>query len=292
MEVRADRNELPADPKALRRITLGELVERYLNTITPRKRDRVSEQYILTAFLAHPICAKRLISISTEDFAGYRDERLREIKPISLKRQLGPIRNLFNVARDEWALPIRENPLERLKLGATDCRRERRLTVGEEGRIMGAAGLCRNPLIKPIIRFALETAMRRGEILAVRRDHVDIAGRALLIPKSKNGAARTIPLTRGAAATLRRLKGCPDGRLFPITANAFRLNWQRLKRRIKIDDLRFHDLRHEAISRFFEMGLTIPEVALISGHKDMRMLLRYAHPVREQIIRKLSKRPA
>jgi integrase len=142
----------------------------------------------------------------------------------------------------------------------------------------------------PIIQLALETAMRRGEIIDIRRQHVDIKRCSLLIPESKNGYARTIPLTRKATTILRRRISPTDARLFPISANALRLNWHRLKRRTGIDDLRFHDLRHEAISRFFEKGLTIPEVALISGHKDMRMLLRYAHPLRQQIIKKLTRR--
>jgi integrase len=76
-------------------------------------------------------------------------------------------------------------------------------------------------------------------------------------------------------------------RIFPISANAFRLAWGRVKSRAGIDDLNFHDLRHEAISRFFEMGMTIPEVASISGHRDARMLFRYAHAERQSVLRKL-----
>ena len=80
-----------------------------------------------------------------------------------------------------------------------------------------------------------------------------------------------------------------NGLIFPITANTFRLNWERIKKKAGINDLHFHDLRHEAISRFFEMGLTVPEVAMISGHKDTRMLLRYTHAVREAVLQNLQK---
>jgi integrase len=73
----------------------------------------------------------------------------------------------------------------------------------------------------------------------------------------------------------------------PISANAFRLAWERVKRRAGVEDFRFHDLRHEAISRFFEIGLSVPEVALISGHRDPRMLFRYTHLRPETIARKL-----
>jgi integrase len=73
---------------------------------------------------------------------------------------------------------------------------------------------------------------------------------------------------------------------FPLTANALRLAWDRLKRKGNINGLHFHDLRHEAISRFFEKGLSIPEVALISGHKDVRQLFRYTHLKAEDVVKK------
>jgi integrase len=83
-------------------------------------------------------------------------------------------------------------------------------------------------------------------------------------------------LTRRASAVLAMLPRS-SGRLFPMSSNAFRLAWERVKRRAGLEDLHFHDLRHEALSRFFEMGLTTPEVASISGHRDARMLFRYSH---------------
>ena len=91
-----------------------------------------------------------------------------------------------------------------------------------------------------------------------------------------------------AAMPLRGTGEVDGKRLFPMSANALRLAWERLKRRAGIRDLRFHDLRHEAISRFFEMGLSIPEVSLISGHKDVRMLLRYTHLRPADVAQKLN----
>ena len=73
-----------------------------------------------------------------------------------------------------------------------------------------------------------------------------------------------------------------------MSANAVRLAWERLKNKGNIKDLHFHDLRHEAISRFFEKGLSIPEVALISGHKDVRMLFRYTHLKAKDVLIKLN----
>jgi len=286
MEVQADRCELPPDPQVLQQITLGQLVERYRDTVSVNKRTHKTERIILNAFLSRKICTKRLSELRTEDFATYRDERLKTIKPSSLKRELAPIHNLFVVAKNEWGLPIRENPLDRLKLSGTDTRRERRLRPGEFDKLIQAAEGCRNSLIGTIIRLAVETGMRRGEILAIKRSHIDQQNRALLIPETKNGHSRIIPITNSTLALLHQIPGEGD-RLFPMTANAFRLSWERLKRRTGINDLHFHDLRHEAISRFFELGLTVPEVAMISGHRDMRMLLRYSHALRERVLEKL-----
>jgi integrase len=286
MEARADRGELPAHPESLSGITLRQIVERYRDTVTPRKRTHAIERLILNAFLRHPICHRPLSDIGTAHFAAYRDERLNQIKASSVKRALAPIQNLFEIARTEWGLPIRENPLSKLKLEANDQRRERRLRPGEQDKLLNAARQCRNQSVALIITLALETAMRRGEILAVRNDHFNPERRTLLVPESKNGRARTIPLSI-LAAELLSAHSPKDGRLFPIAANAFRLAWERVKRRAEIDDLHFHDLRHEAISRLFEKGLSVPEVALISGHRDLRMLLRYTHPMSEGILRKL-----
>jgi integrase len=286
-EVQADRAKLPTDPKALRRITLGELVRRYRDTVSVKKRAYENERISLNAFLSHPICSKRLSELRTEDFAAFRDERLKTIKPVSLKRQLDPIHNLFEVAKHEWGLPIRENPLNRLKLQAQTQKRERRLRPGELKMLMSAARSCRNNLIAPIIRLALATGMRRGEIIAIKKNHIDLQRRVLLIEETKNGHSRHIPLNREALSLLRERQALVSDRFFPISANAFRLAWGRVKSRAGIEDLHFHDLRHEAISRFFEIGLTTPEVASISGHRDARMLFRYAHAERQAVIRKL-----
>ena len=129
--------------------------------------------------------------------------------------------------------------------------------------------------------------MRRGEIVKARWSDLDWDTSTLHIPVTKNGFSRTIPLTKQALETLKS-QPHDDECIFPITGNAVRLSWQRLKKRVGIEDLHFHDLRHEAISRFFEMGLSVPEVALISGHRDYRMLFRYTHLRAEDVAKKLA----
>ena len=286
MELMADRHDLPPDIGLLERSTLGVLVQRYRDMVTPRKKVRENETLVLNAFLRRPICRKTLNELRAVDFAAYRDWRLKTIKPTTLKRELSVIRNVFVVAKREWGFPIRENPIDRLAFKAPDQRRERRLRNGEYERLIEAARSRKNPYIIPIINFAIETGMRRGEILAMRWDHVDLKQRSVLILQTKNGHTRTIPLSTRAVKILEGLSRTWD-RVFPVSGNAVRLAWGRVAKKAGIDDLHFHDLRHEAVSRFFEFGLTTPEVALISGHRDMRMLFRYSHPQRAAVIKKL-----
>jgi integrase len=285
-ERQADRGDLPKDSKVLREQTLGELILRYQGAVSIHKAGYENECIVFNAFLQHPICLKTLAELRTEDFADYRDERLKTIKATTLKRQLSPVHNAFEVAREEWGLPLKTNPLDGLKLKLKDKRRERRLLPGEQERLLAATTERRNKLITPIIVFALATAMRRGEILAMKWIDVDVQRRSLLIPETKNGDSRVIPLSRQAIAVLKLLPRTGQ-KVFPVSANAVRLSWTRLTKRAQLKNFHFHDLRHEAISRFFELGLSAPEVGLISGHKDLRSLFRYAHATRQAILAKL-----
>jgi integrase len=198
---------------------------------------------------------------------------------------------MFEVARKQWGLPLADNPVAKLGFKASDRKRHRRLRTGEFELLMIAATSYRNPIIKPIIQLAIATGMRRGEILAIKCQHVNLPNRTLLIPRSKNGHSRTIPLSQEAIAALSFPHGEAEN-VFPIKRDAFRLAWDRITRRANIDDLRFHDLRHEAISRLFELGLTTPEVASISGHRDIAMLFRYAHAQNKTILSKLDRQTA
>ena len=173
---------------------------------------------------------------------------------------------------------LSSNPVDRVKMPPSSPARNRRLEDGEFERLEEAEKQTKNPHIWPVIVFAIETGMRRGEILGLQWEHVDLDRRIAHLPLTKNGSSREVPLSTKAADVLEGQGQHNDTTSpFPVTSNGFRLAWDRLRRRTGLSDLRFHDLRHEAISRFFELGLNIPEVAFISGHKDLRMLFRYTH---------------
>ena len=130
--------------------------------------------------------------------------------------------------------------------------------------------------------------MRQGELVSLRWEHIDLNRRTVHLPDTKNGESRTVPLSTAAVKILRSLPRNIQGKVFPgVTTEAVKRAYARAVRRTAIEDLRFHDLRHEATSRLFEKGLNIMEVASITGHKDLRMLRRYTHLKAEDLARKL-----
>ena len=257
--------------------TFIEIINRYLEEVSSLKRGYVNEKHHLSNILKEKFIYLPLNKITPLYFAKYRDKRLKEVKSSTLLRELNILSHIFTVCMTEWDYEI-NNPLKKIKKPKANDRRERRLTEYEYNFLV--KGNYPQQSLRCLIEFAIETGMRRGEILNIKKEH--IKGQTLLIPQTKNGHPRTIPLTKRALYILNNTE-LP----FPYSPNALKLAWNRLKKKGNIKDLHFHDLRHEAISRFFEKGLSIPEVALISGHKDVRMLFRYTHLKAEDILKKL-----
>lgn len=276
------------DLRQLRTTTVGDLLDRYRTTITVAKRSAKNEA-IRIACLQRSDLAKLSLSAATPDrFAAYRDQRLTKVAPATVRKELALLRHMFRIARQEWNLPLQKNPLIDLKMPPPGRARTRRIGEGEIERLEKAIAHLRNPLMRGVIRFAIETGMRRSEILKLRAEHLDRSRRILHIPETKNGHPRTIPLTSGAIGILDEIGSDKNGSIFPVSPNSVRLAWERVRCNANIVDMHFHDLRHEAISRFFERGLTIPEVALISGHRDVRMLFRYTHLKAEDVAARLA----
>ncbi|MDP3522950.1 MAG: site-specific integrase, partial [Hoeflea sp.] len=236
IERQADRQELATDRKVLETITLRDLTVRYIDCVVKDKKGAEIETIILGAFLREPICKKALSDITIKDFTSYRDRRLQIITPNSLKRQLAPIRHMFQIAIDEWGIPLKENPLDKVTLKAKDNRRERRLRAGEYETLLQATRTRRNPLIERVAVFAIETAMRRGEILNLCWDQVDLERRSVTILEAKNGYSRIIPMTPTTYALLQEIPREAE-KVFPITANSLRLAWGRMLEGTGIEDL-------------------------------------------------------
>ncbi|MBE7567263.1 site-specific integrase [Acidithiobacillus sp. HP-11] len=129
--------------------------------------------------------------------------------------------------------------------------------------------------------------MRRGEIAAMQWRNVNLRTNVLWVPDSKSGDLRRVPLSSRALAVLTPLPRRVDGQVWGIRADSITQAFERACRRAHIDDLGFHDLRHKATSRFFEIGLNSVQVAAITGHKTLQMLQRYTHLRAEELAKLL-----
>ncbi|MCB1312501.1 MAG: site-specific integrase [Sedimentitalea sp.] len=288
MDLQAERGEV-VDVRALRAVVLGDVLRRYKDEVCTQKKAGHNERYALKAMLRDKrIAEARLDRLSERTVAEWRDGWLSRLAPASVSRYLGLIQHALDVARREWDVPLSENVVQKVRRPRIDNRRERRVQADERAAVFDAAERYRNPLMRPLIVLAIETSMRRGELLALRQQDVDLNLRVCRLRTSKNGHPRTVPLSPAAIAVIEQVQMMHDDeRLFPMKANAVQLAWRRIRERAGVSDMRFHDLRHEAISSLFERGLSMPEVALCSGHRDARMLMRYTHLSAVQLAEKL-----
>jgi integrase len=269
--------------------TVADIIDRYLAEVVPKKREKRSETILLMALKRQAFSALTLDRLTSRPFADYRDTRLKKVKPATVCREFSILRHAFETARKEWGFPLRGNPLDDVKRPVIRNQRERRPTRDELEQLFSVLYDARKKEILRIVQFALETGMRRSEILNMSWDDLNTTERTLKIPITKNGDPRTIPLSTRALELLaeQRHDHQHGQSIFSMTPCAVQLQWNRRTKKAGIFDLRFHDLRHEAISRFFERGLSVPEVALISGHKDYRMLFRYTHLKAQDIVARL-----
>jgi HAD superfamily hydrolase (TIGR01549 family) len=284
------------------RMTLQEALQRYLAEVTPTKKPTTQRSESITAQHLIGFLGKySMAALSSELVASYRDHRLAAGKANNTVRiELAMLSNLFTVAMQEWGLGLTHNPVATIRKPSPGKSRDRRLTGDEEQRLLDAVEAHSNPMLAWVVTMAIETGMRQSEIVNLRLQHVDLQSRVVRLFDTKNNSARTVPLTAAATAALKTAINNPlrpketdlvffgepgrDGIRRPYQ---FAKIWGGIREAIGAKDLHFHDLRHEAVSRLVEGGLSDQEVAAISGHKSMQMLRRYTHLRAEDLVTKL-----
>ena len=266
--------------------TLADVLQRYKVEVADSHRSATTLINVTT--LIRTIGATSISDLNAQAVAHWRDARLQVVKPPSVVRELNTLSAVLNHARKEWCYPI-ANPIQDIKRPAQGQRRERRLEADEEDRLLTELA----QQYGFAVRFALHTAMRRGEILSLIWRNVDLPNRVAVLPVTKNGESRRVPLSTVAVSILIEQRCAMgnvvdfSGRVFPVHHISLDKAWRRACGRAGIEGLHFHDLRHEAVSRLFELGLNPMEVASISGHKTMSMLQRYTHLKAERLAEKL-----
>ena len=166
-ESKLDRIQAWQSPVSMHRLTLGDIVRRYRDEEVPKKRGADVETTILNAFLRSELVNKKLSEIEPAHFTAWRDKRLQHVRPATICRELGIYQHMFGVAIKEWGLPLATNPLAEVRKPKRDDRIPHRIPDSMVLQLEEAATKGRTPLVVPLLRFALETAMRRGELSGV-----------------------------------------------------------------------------------------------------------------------------
>lgn len=216
-----------------------------------------------------------MAEIRSSDLATYRDARLAEgVSTNTVRLSLALISHLYTVAIKDWGIEGLSNPVTKLRMPKGSRERDRRPSKAELVAVIKAAGEIHAEM-PAVIELAIETAMRRSELLTLRREHV--RGKHALLEDTKNSSRRMVPLSVRARALLESLPARLDGKVFSLAPHSVTLYFGKACRAAQAEDLHFHDLRHEDTSRLFEKGLSMMEVASITGHKTLSMLKRYTH---------------
>jgi integrase len=297
------------------RLTFTGAMERYLAEVTVTKRpftqqgERSRSLPLVAYFGKHA-----LAGITAEMVAKYRDERLsgadrskdgvpRPRAANTVRLELALIGHLFTIAIKEWGLGLAYNPVLNIRRPSPGPGRNRRLSDEEQVRLLALVDKHSNPMLRWIVRIAIETGMRSSEIVGLKVSQVDLERRVVRLQDTKNTMPRTVPLSLAALEVVKQAVANPvrpkdteliffgePGRDWIRRPYNFNSSWLSIKEAAGLKDLRFHDLRHEAVSRFVELGLSDQEVSAISGHRSMQMLKRYTHLRAEDLVDKLDRR--
>lgn len=303
--------------------SLHEALERYEREISSSKKGHDREKLVLRLIKQTDLSLRPMASIRSADIASLRDRWSTTLKPATVLRRLALLSNVFTIARKEWGMESLQNPVEFVRKPKPNNARVRRLYAkpanasqlttelvarGELERICEASG---SRWLPYIVVIAVETAMRRSEIVAMTWGNLSLERRVAHLEDTKNGTARDVPLSTKAVETLQHLKDALEAtpsltsRVFPLSSDTVTQAFERAVARARkiyeqecsdakepadtkfLNDLRFHDLRHEATSRLAAV-YQLHELTKVTGHKEPRMLMRYYHPDAEELAKRLS----
>lgn len=293
LEARVKKREAEA-------LTLDLALQRYAAEITATKKSALKENSRIAKLRRSKYVHKSFYRISPEDILGILAEIRHEQAgpkqglPVSdtTKRLYAMLlSHLFNVARKRWRLRV-DNPVKLIELPKPGAARTRRLEGDEEERLFAELAKGRQgPIMVPLFRFAIETAARLGELLKLEWADLKMGEHhgTMLLRDTKNGEDRVVPLTQEAVDLLRSMpRPIKGGKVFLVQEKNVRDARNFALARAGITNLRFHDLRHEATSRLFELGLDSMEASAITGHKTLSMLKRYTHLRPDDLAKKLN----
>jgi integrase len=292
------------DRSILEKTKFRALIDRYEEEITPTKRGSLKEKSKLKMLRKTLLSEMSLARIQPGDIVDFRKERSSIVAPATVTKEMNLLSNIFHVARTEWKMPGLENPVTGVRRPKAPKGRNRRLHSGDEmERILSAT---QSPTLRSVMPLAIETAMRRSEMINLLWSDIDFKEQTAHLKETKNGTSRTVPLSRKALELLKEIRGGANEKVYPVTPDAVTQAFGRALRRARklyeeecikegiepdakfLTNLRLHDMRREATSRLLEdKNLEVMEVMAITGHKDIRMLDIYTKLRAKRIAKKL-----
>ena len=276
-------------------VTLGDLFKRYAEEVSPAKKGSHWEFIRLLKFQqCDDICRHKLVELKREHFEDWITERLRHVKSSTVNRELNLISHCLTQAR-RWRLMAHE-PFKDLSRPRNPLPRFRRITEHEIQQLCIVLGYRKDIEIKlkrqfvaVAFLFAIETAMRAGEICMLTKPLINRDTAVAHLPDTKNSYPRDVPLSPKAIELLEQLPepAKPGDPVFQLTAQTLDANFRKYCKLTAIEDLHFHDTRHEAITRLADK-LDVLDLARVTGHRDIRQLLTYYNKSAEELARKLA----
>ena len=287
LETEIDKGQFVSIDEA-QRSTLGDLIGRYLLEVTPTMKGSTEDTIRLKAIMRKPIAKWSMANLSASRIAAYRDERLKEVSGGTVIRELAYLSSIINHARREWDINV-PNPVQLVRKPQSPQARSRVLTNEEIEKLLQALEPHgrRSHWTKPAVQLALATAMRRGELLSLRWENIDLHGRTAFLPDTKNGDSRTVPLSIAAVQVLEGLPKHISGVVIPVKFFSLDAAFKRARKRAGLQEVRFHDLRRTAITRMAEKLPNVIELAAVSGHKSLMVLKNYYRPSAKELAQKL-----
>jgi len=277
-------------------LSFGEAAENYIKNHSVHKRNYKTETGTIRA-LIKLWGQDHVKSIDKTKVFALRDDLLsRGRSGDTVNHYYNAISKIYQMLQTEWSMTV-ENPIKGMKRLPANPSRTKRINGETETALLLACEQSTSKLLKPIIQFALETGMRRGEIMGLKWCDIDLTRRRAFLHITKNGEPRQVPLTLKSIQILGEVKNVHPEQVFPISMDALRRYFDKAIKVAKenwkskgvnpFNDLRLHDCRHEALSRLSDAGLNVIELSHISGHKTLMQLARYTHPSHEAILKKL-----
>lgn len=270
----AQAREAELSGKSLPSKTLSEAFTKYADTISPEHRGERWELLRLKALSRFDMAGKQVAKIGADDIIAWRDARLKSVSKATVLREMNLLRSVFEACRREWRW-VRLNPMADVTRPRQPPSRKRRVTQDEIDTLVALSGLKDVPQTQTQMAvmaflFAIETAMRSGEILGL--SWADVHPRHVVLPKTKNGDSREVPLSPKAREMLAALRG--NEKPFDIANGTRDALFRKLVKQAGIVNLHFHDARSEAIYRLSKK-LGIMDLARVIGHRDLKSLMIY-----------------